>query len=91
MILVALAETTPVTEAAELQADLRRAGIEPFGWVLNATLAGTPTNDPVLRAHAHLELPQHRRVTAELAKRTWLAPYDPALAEHDPAAPAAAG
>ena len=40
LVLVALAETTPVAEAAELQEDLRRAGIEPFGWVLNASLAG---------------------------------------------------
>ena len=50
VVLVALAETTPVAEAAELQADLRRAGIEPFGWVLNAVLAGSGTTDPVLRA-----------------------------------------
>ena len=29
VVIVALAETTPVSEAAELQNDLRRAGIEP--------------------------------------------------------------
>jgi arsenite-transporting ATPase len=33
IILVTLAERTPVSEAAQLQADLRRAGIEPFAWV----------------------------------------------------------
>ena len=56
-MLVALAETTPVAEAAELQADLRRAGIEPFGWVLNAVLAGSGTTDPLLQARARLEVP----------------------------------
>jgi arsenite/tail-anchored protein-transporting ATPase len=87
VVLVALAETTPLAEAAELQDDLRRAGIEPFGWVLNAVLAASATADPVLQARARLEGPQIRRV-AELASRVWLAPFDPALAEHDPAAPA---
>ena len=37
VLLVTLAETTPVHEAAALQVDLRRSGIEPFGWVINAT------------------------------------------------------
>jgi arsenite-transporting ATPase len=85
LLLVALAETTPVAEAAELQADLRRAGIEPFGWVLNAVLAGTGTTDPVLQARARLERTQLQRV-ASLAARVWLARFDPALAEHDEAA-----
>ena len=38
MLVVTLAESTPVHEAERLQADLRRAGIEPFGWVINASL-----------------------------------------------------
>jgi arsenite-transporting ATPase len=90
LVLVALAETTPVAEAAELQADLRRAGIEPFGWVLNAVLAGTGTADPVLAARARLEQAQLARV-AELANRVWLAPFDPALAGHADANRAEAG
>ncbi|MCC6178975.1 MAG: arsenical pump-driving ATPase [Chloroflexi bacterium] len=83
LILVALAETTPVSEAAELQDDLRRAGIEPFGWVINASLAATDTADPVLRDRARLELPHIARVVETLARRVWLAPWDPAIAEHD--------
>ena len=35
VILVALPETTPVSEAAALQEDLRRAHIEPWAWVVN--------------------------------------------------------
>ena len=83
LVLVALPETTPVAEAAELQDDLRRAGIEPFGWVLNASLAAAETADPVLHARARLELPLIARVTDHLATRVWLAPWDAQLAEHD--------
>jgi arsenite-transporting ATPase len=82
VVLVALPESTPVAEAADLQADLRRAGIEPFGWVLNDLLTGTGTADPVLATRAQLELPQLRRV-ADLARRVWQVGFDPALAEHD--------
>lgn len=31
ILLVTLPETTPISEAAALQEDLRRAGVEPFG------------------------------------------------------------
>ena len=33
VLIVTLAETTPVLEAAHLQDDLRRAGIEPWAWI----------------------------------------------------------
>ena len=39
ILVVTLAESTPVHEAARLQADLQRAGIEPHGWVINASLS----------------------------------------------------
>jgi hypothetical protein len=35
IILVTLPEVTPVSQAAALQDDLRRASIEPYAWVLN--------------------------------------------------------
>ena len=78
LLIVTLAETTPVAEAAELQADLRRAGVEPFGWVINASLAAAHTRDPLLARRAALEQPHIQRVTDELAHRVWLAPWDPA-------------
>ncbi len=43
MIIVTLAETTPVLEAANLQQDLRRAGIEPWAWVVNNSLGSCST------------------------------------------------
>jgi len=39
VILVTLAEPTPVTEAQSLQGDLERAGIHPCAWVINNSIA----------------------------------------------------
>ena len=52
VLIVTLAETTPVLEAAGLQADLRRAGIEPWAWVVNQSLAVVPTTSPLLQHRA---------------------------------------
>jgi arsenite-transporting ATPase len=52
VLIVTLAETTPVLEAAGLQADLRRAGIEPWAWVVNQSLAVVPTTSPLLTRRA---------------------------------------
>ncbi|MFF7639858.1 arsenical pump-driving ATPase [Streptomyces canus] len=75
VLIVTLPEVTPVSEAAVLQEDLRRAGIEPYGWVVNAALTGTGTGDPLLRARADLEHPQLHRVRDTLARRAWLVPW----------------
>jgi len=48
VFLVTLPEATPVHEALSLQADLRRAGIEPAGWIINQSLAPLSVSDPVL-------------------------------------------
>jgi len=48
VFLVTLPEATPVHEALTLQADLRRAGIEPAGWIINQSLAPLSVSDPVL-------------------------------------------
>lgn len=50
VLLVTLAETTPVSEAAALQEDLRRAGIDPYAWIINRTLSGSGTTHPLLLA-----------------------------------------
>ena len=42
VMIVTLAETTPVLEAAHLQEDLRRAGIEPWAWLINNSLSAAP-------------------------------------------------
>jgi arsenite-transporting ATPase len=75
IVIVTLAQTTPVQEAAALQDDLRRAGIEPYGWVINASLAATRTADPTLRRRAHLEREHIARVR-QLAQRSWIVPWN---------------
>ncbi len=69
ILIVTLAETTPVLEAARLQEDLKRAGIKPYAWVINASLAATGTTHPVLAARAATEGPEIAKVRDGLAIR----------------------
>jgi arsenite-transporting ATPase len=64
ILLVTVPEATPVHEATRLQADLVRAGITPFGWVVNMSLAATATTDPILQARAG----QERRWISEVSR-----------------------
>jgi len=73
VLIVTLAETTPVLEAARLQDDLKRAGIEPWAWVINASLAATGTTHPVLAARAATEAREIEKVRA-LASRHAVVP-----------------
>lgn len=50
IILVTLPEATPVSQAAALQEDLRRASIEPYACVLNKSVLAAGTTDPLLAA-----------------------------------------
>lgn len=72
VILVTLPETTPVSEAASLQNDLRRAGIEPYGWVINKSLAVSGTRDPLLQLRLDKERTQIARVQDGLAQRAFI-------------------
>ncbi|HEY0847417.1 MAG TPA: arsenical pump-driving ATPase [Noviherbaspirillum sp.] len=74
VILVALAETTPVLEAADLQADLRRAGIEPWAWVINNSVAASRPSSPLLRKRAQNELHEIDAVASAHAKRFAVVP-----------------
>ena len=62
ILIVTLPETTPVLEAARLQEDLKRAGITPWAWVVNSSLAATGTTHPVLAARAATEGPEIAQV-----------------------------
>jgi len=74
VLIVTLAETTPVLEAARLQDDLRRAGIEPWAWVINNSLAMTRTRSPLLAARARHEWPQIETVREHHARRIAIVP-----------------
>jgi arsenite-transporting ATPase len=69
IILVTLPEVTPVSQAAALQDDLRRAGIEPYAWVLNKCVLAAGTRDPLLAARLAGERRQMERMASGLARR----------------------
>ncbi len=75
IVLVTLPEITPVSEAAALQEDLRRASIEPFAWVVNRSLMASRTRDPLLASRLAGERAQLARVASGLAKRTYIVPW----------------
>ena len=62
VILVTLAETTPVLEAEGLQQDLERAGIHPWAWVVNNSVAAAHPQSPFLGKRAANEVEQIDRV-----------------------------
>jgi arsenite-transporting ATPase len=74
VLVVTLAETTPVLEAANLQEDLRRAGIEPWAWVINNSIAATPVESPLLRQRAANELQEIDAVARRHAHRYAVVP-----------------
>ena len=75
VLVVTLAEATPVHEAERLQADLARAGIRPFAWVIEQSLLASGTHDPQLALRGECEIPFIRRVADELAPRCALLPW----------------
>ena len=74
VLIVTLAETTPVLEAAILQADLRRAGIEPWAWVVNTSVAAASVKSPLLRQRAANELREINAVASQHAQRYAVVP-----------------
>ena len=74
VLIVTLAETTPVLEAANLQADLRRAGIEPWAWIINNSVAAASATLPLLRQRAANELREINAVASHHAQRYSVVP-----------------
>jgi len=74
VLLVTLAETTPVLEAVNLQTDLCRAGIEPWAWVINNSVAAVPVQSALLQRRAQNELSQIAAVANTHASRYAVVP-----------------
>jgi arsenite-transporting ATPase len=86
ILVVTVPEATPVHEAARLQADLRRAGIEPFAWVVNQILSAESTS-PLLRARAARQAGYLREIRDRHAPRLASVPWS----VEEPVGPAALG
>jgi arsenite-activated ATPase ArsA len=56
VLIITLAEATPVYEAMRLEADLKRAGINSKWWIINASLYATKTTNKTLKAKASNEI-----------------------------------
>lgn len=74
VLIATLAETTPVLEAANLQADLRRAGIEPWAWIINTSVAAASAQSPLLRQRAANEMREIDAVASRHAQRYAVVP-----------------
>ncbi|MFN2357766.1 MAG: arsenical pump-driving ATPase [Desulfotignum sp.] len=75
VLIVALAEATPTHEAAALQEDLQRAGIAPFGWIVNRCFAFSGTRDPALCAKGVDELFYLNEILDRHAKKMVISPW----------------
>ncbi|WP_186430695.1 arsenical pump-driving ATPase [Clostridium sp. BSD9I1] len=56
VIIVTLAEATPVYEAMRLEEDLKRAGIKSKWWIINSSLYAANTTNNILKAKASNEI-----------------------------------
>ncbi|MFQ1656759.1 arsenical pump-driving ATPase [Aeromonas veronii] len=74
VLIVTLPEPTPVQEAANLQSDLRRAGIEPWGWLINHSLQQAAVSSPLLQLRAERQLPHIEAVEQQHAGRYAVVP-----------------
>ena len=74
-VIVTLPEATPVHEASKLQDDLRRAGIEPFAWVINQSLSALEVSDKTLQSRQRGETRFIDEVRQKHAKRVFLIPW----------------
>ncbi len=74
VLIVTLAETTPVLEAVNLQGELRRAGIEPWGWIINNSIAAADACSTLLQQRAQNEVSEINAVAHHHATRYAVVP-----------------
>ncbi len=74
VLIVTLAETTPVLEAVSLKADLKRAGIDDWAWIINNCVAASAPISPLLRQRAANELREINAVASQHSQRYAVVP-----------------
>lgn len=76
LILVSLPETTPMREAGSLQADLERAGIKPYAWLINQSLSMLSNiSDPILKSRAIAERQVIEAIKTAYSEKIFGIPY----------------
>lgn len=75
VVIVTLAEATPVLESTRLQEDLQRAEIAPRWWVINQSLAAAGTEEKLLQAKAASEIPWINKVKNSLSGNVAVLPW----------------
>lgn len=75
ILLVALAEATPTHEAKDLQDDLKRAGINPYAWLVNRSFALTKSSNNLLCQKGLNELKYINEIKNDLASKLAISPW----------------
>ena len=70
VIITTLAEPTPVQEAYDLQQDLQRANINPWGWIVNNSLVQDGIQAELLKERAASQQPLIDKVIQEYSTHT---------------------
>ncbi|NOH31568.1 arsenical pump-driving ATPase [Vibrio mediterranei] len=70
VIITTLAEPTPVQEAYDLQQDLQRANINPWGWIVNNSLVQDGIQAELLKERAASQQPLIEKVIQQYSSRT---------------------
>lgn len=74
ILIVTAPESTPIVESVELCADLERAAITPWAWVLNNSLAAAHPTNALLRARAATEVAHIETVASRYSSRYAIVP-----------------
>jgi arsenite-transporting ATPase len=75
VLVLTLPELTPITEALLLEKDLLRAGITPYGWIINQCLTPLKISDPLLLAKQQEETPHIERLMRTHNNRVFISPW----------------
>ncbi len=75
VLVLTLPELTPITEALLLEKDLLRAGITPYGWIINQCLTSLKISDPLLLAKQQEEIPYIERLLRTHDNRVFISPW----------------
>jgi arsenite-transporting ATPase len=72
VLIITLPEMTPVQEARQLERDLERAGISPYAWIINQSLAPLDITDSFLAAKRHEEFQYISQVMTHYSEHVFL-------------------